>query len=130
MEANDLRVGNLILDHEADPTVKIHWEVEEVLKDGVRFRDGSCWTAYEAVEPIPLTEEWLVKFGFDEITNVDNCDFKEYRMFNKHSFAIQFPCGNEAHCYAGNYPIAIKHVHQLQNLYHALTGEELTIKTT
>ena len=73
------------------------------------------------VKPIPLTEEWLVAFGFDS------------------------QCGNEWHfesaCFEWFYDefyytagegckmsISIKHVHQLQNLYFALTGKELIIE--
>ena len=71
-----------------------------------------------AYTPIPLTEEWLVKFGFEE---------------NSTSFtnSIAYPCivklKNQSNCIFYN-SLQIKHVHQLQNLYFALTNEELTIK--
>lgn len=36
---------------------------------------------------------------------------------------------NCTHCFTdGTFAAEIKHVHQLQNLYFALTGEELTLK--
>ena len=38
--------------------------------------------------------------------------------------------GTLKECFYKNGYFIIKYVHQLQNLYFALTGEELTIKTT
>ena len=114
MEAADLRIGNLIIEKGAIESVEpSHFYEDDYVKNLL-----GC-------EPIPLTEEWLLKFGFRDISKLDNTTFKEYRQYNKPSLAIQFPCGSETHCYAGNYPVAIRHVHQLQNLYFALTGEEL-----
>jgi len=77
--------------------------------------------------PIPLTEEWLFRFGFHNKSQTTDY------YFNLGSFIIGgtgkrlFPSihgesGLEAF---GN---ETKYVHQLQNLYNALTGEELTLK--
>lgn len=72
--------------------------------------------------PIPLTEEWLLKFGFkkgDYETLV--CEFKGFRI----TFDIN---GDIIDCYLDSTGLDILYVHQLQNLYFALTGKELTIK--
>lgn len=76
-------------------------------------------------EPIPLTEEWLLKFGFE---------FKK---------TTKYYVNNYFHCFYGvtdetkgkiifatnlKKRIFIDYVHQLQNLYFALTGEELKLK--
>ena len=76
-------------------------------------------------EPIPLTEEWLIKFGFDfdgycsywksEIELTKDTMDEHFQSFNNVGSGL---CQKE-----------IKYVNQLQNLYFALTGEELTIKT-
>ena len=69
-------------------------------------------------EPIPLTEEILLKCGFeydgDGIYGVDNVYYDFY--FSKTGVVVR-GLNNK-----------IYHLHQLQNLYFALTGEELTIK--
>jgi hypothetical protein len=68
------------------------------------------------VEPIPLTEEWFDKLKVPQWFRavIGGCDNSESYYIN-----ISFlPLGY----------LDIKYVHQLQNLYHALTGEELTIK--
>lgn len=74
MEARELRIGNWFIDYEAEPETTIYWQVEGIERAsnnpnqkhlGVRFRNGSCWSNASIIDPIPLTEEWLVKFGFN-----------------------------------------------------------------
>jgi len=74
-------------------------------------------------EPIPLTEEWLVKFGFE-------CNFNNPNKWlqiaeNGEELEIYSDWLGEQCLYDR---VSIKYVHQLQNLYFALTGNELTIK--
>ncbi len=116
IKANELRINNYVYDTLG--------KVNQIDLEAITY---IVKEPLNQVQPIPLTEEWLLKFGFDDIKEIDNTDFKEYRLFNNYSICIQFPCGAEAHCYAGNYPIAIEYIHQLQNLYFALTKKELTI---
>lgn len=75
--------------------------------------------------PVEITEEWLLKFGF------------EYDRFNhtfcKGNYCIHIKDGhfnfmNDPRCSAACYYLTTcKYVHQLQNLYFALTGEELQL---
>jgi len=126
IKASELRIGNKI---EAVgffgffgsyPSGLI--EVREITEFGVNLSQGDS-TIYELynLHPIPLTEEWLVKFG---------AEYKDY--FGGHVFWIGASAlaikGNIAYWMA-NSLCKIDFVHQLQNLYHALTGEELQIKT-
>ena len=69
---------------------------------------------------VPLTEEWLVKFDLIKVKDID--DFSIW-MFRD----IPFTYETERHfIMLDNKIIAnCKYVHQLQNLYFALTGEEL-----
>ena len=137
MEAKELRIGNYILDYEAEPEVSIYWKVEEIQRLsndkalnqtlGVTYRKGSCWTCDP--EPIPLTEEWLVKFGWGKSNEHELCDNSNDIVFvydwHFKRFEIQIDTehvGVEYRLYH------IKYVHKLQNLYFALTNEELTIK--
>tara|TARA_R110000787_G_scaffold46422_2_gene112672 strand:+ start:587 stop:946 length:360 start_codon:yes stop_codon:yes gene_type:complete len=73
-------------------------------------------------KPIPLTEEWLLKFGF-VFTKISQ-GFNQYRNGNVLQLSIT-PNGFE---FFFNYKwINIKNVHQLQNLNFALTNEELKL---
>jgi hypothetical protein len=77
------------------------------------------------IDPIPLTEEWLKRFGF-----------KWCGLISKGRFLTLYtPCG-KALVYKDSYikfvgvtiETPIQYVHQLQNLYFTLTGEELILK--
>lgn len=82
-------------------------------------------------QPIPLTEEWLMKFGYfadngnKEIGLMYSLDDDySYGVFiekRKYYFNFQTPDKQFIHK-------KIKYVHQLQNLYFALTNKELTAK--
>lgn len=76
----------------------------------------------DKIKPIKLTKEWLLKFGFEH-----NDDF--YSIGLIHIWygveSSDFNYGNKNALYSIK---TIKHVNQLQNLYFALTGKELTIK--
>lgn len=96
------------------------------------------------VKPIPLTEEWLEKFGFRYseplkmhvlYNNPATCEPDDYEdsvyhnvdfFYNGECFG--FEVSNEWGENGNLMMSKIKHVHQLQNLYFALTGEELTLK--
>lgn len=75
---------------------------------------------FEDCEPIPLTEGWLIKLGFDKFPHSTLWDTDKF-------WAGRFENGVLKISYL---EIGVKYVHQLQNLYFALTGEELTIKET
>ena len=73
---------------------------------------------------IPLTEEWLVKFGFKEICLAMNSrwfELENIKIYNHREYD-----DNEDLIYFDN--TFIQCVHDLQNLYFALTREELTLK--
>lgn len=89
----------------------------------------------KTIEPIPLTPEWLGKFGFVTMDNeYDYIDWGREDTYLKFSFiqsglpVDQQPFIFEYDQGMGDQKIELKFVHQLQNLYFALTGEELTIK--
>ena len=105
MKANELRIGNWFIEYE---------EPQQFDGDFYHLSD---------IKPIPLTREWLLKFGFTQINN--RFTLENFR------FHIEKPCNYHGFLFCENHIVItdkIKHVHQLQNLYFALTGEELTIK--
>ena len=114
MRANEFRIGNLIQEGKIE---QIDNSIDEVHYSG----DGYYQSTYCCnLNPIPLTEEWLLKFGFKRFPwglVKDNLLFKDDL---KCSYLI-LQVGN-------GFEVKVKYVHQLQNLYFTLTGEELTIK--
>lgn len=114
MRASELRIGN--------------WVYSELRNMQIELFDFADILNYynannlDHIEPIPLTEEWLVKFGFEDngqSYEIEYCVVR--RNYNNKVMFDLFKNGEFIHS-------ELKHVHQLQNLYFALTGEELTIK--
>ena len=54
---NELRIGNLVLTKDGIT------KVSDVLEVGINMIHDSWEYDIEDIKPIPLTEEWLVKFG-------------------------------------------------------------------
>jgi hypothetical protein len=75
------------------------------------------------VRGITLTEEWLLKFGYSQDRNGYSLEDKNSLSFSVTAEGEYKPCWNDRVLSAG---LTTKYVHQLQNLYFALTGEELT----
>lgn len=123
MDVRELRIGSLV---QGEP-LKIHRYnvssegIHKLTGEGIRQIGLGNWKP----DPIPLTEEWLKKFGFKKYSDV--WDFWENSMWslkqhkNKNAYWLQ-SCMEKVDCTRINY------VHQLQNLYFALTNTELTIK--
>jgi hypothetical protein len=120
LTANELRIGNLINYWEYVSGV---WKISKVDWADIKIQSIDPIDNYR---PIPLTEEWLLKFGFEVNTDYASEDnnwydyLKNYVRISMPYFTYNFENGESE--------IEIKYVHQLQNLYFALTGEELTIK--
>lgn len=113
MKANELRIGNLVYG------VITHRVIKSINEDYYTDTYNNS-TLIRDAKPIPLTEEWLVKFGW-ELTPL-NASFKRY---NRKSGFMIIEVYDDNKFWAEY--IYVKYVHQLQNLYFALTGEELTI---
>ena len=137
MGTNELRVGNFVFDddNEIVKVEKIHskryqqWN-EEDDDSAVEFTKESDLENlyYSKVNPIPVTEEWLLKFGF--LRGVDAVYYiKSKHMYLKIFEKIGHVLGS-VDKYSNCFKISddIKYIHQLQNLYFALTNQELEIK--
>lgn len=127
MNAQDLRIGNWVYNND---NVKVTSKQIDLFDEGI----------YN-LRAIPLTEEWLLKFGFHK----DN-----YGLYFKVKNNAPFKSGCEIEFCAKNIVIDdkfvweickdfklterpihyanIEHVHQLQNLFYALTNKELVYK--
>jgi len=114
MKATELRIGNWVCNDFTREDI----EVYPMMIHRLSKIEGE-----HHIKPIPLTEEWLIKFGF----------VREGMLTMR---LDKFTCYCEEDDYIDNFclghielfDVVPKYVHQLQNLYFALTGKELTIK--
>jgi hypothetical protein len=115
MEANELRIGNLILKNGSIYNIDTLFFVD--------IYDGTAINFH--LKPIHLTEEWLLRFGFEK--TMEWTYSKELLGNSKLVYYLGekgWSIGFKNYSDFSN----LTYVHQLQNLYFALTGEELTIK--
>ena len=113
--ANELRIGNLF---NYDPKIKnFPLKPTSIDIDDIRLCQEGQWEWHQFYTPIPITEEWLLKFGFEK-TSLGHFKKQGIILLVEDFYYI---------CLLGNTSVIIKYVHQLQNLYFALTQKELTI---
>lgn len=115
MKANELRIGNWITLVKDDIYENKDYQLEAYdIYKASEFDDIT-----QCLLPIPITEEWLLKFGYTfKSYGYGDGEWKQW-SFNGYSLN-SFTCNKTG--------VDLKYVHQLQNLYFALTGEELKIK--
>lgn len=117
MKAEELRIGNFIEQGKVFEVKPYHvrvsyWHVH-------KQQDAMSLVKLDECEPIPLSEEVLLK-----------CGFKDYEGWYQKE-GIQLYRIRDLY-FRGNFPIKadIVHLHQLQNLFYSLTGEELEVSWT
>lgn len=161
MTSNELRQGNLISFFNGlgkDEVIEVTPRFFSSLASGQSFEDQKKRVEINGYyKPIPLTEEWLLKFGFNKwtFTNhlsglayedifayeksgliihmADKAAYFKNEMVNKNQLSIVIHLGftesNKIKYYTQTIDeTQVDYVHQLQNLHFALTQTELEIK--
>jgi hypothetical protein len=120
METNELRIGNLVYCNGRIETIDLN-------SFGTQWNNSDGRLLFDEYKPIPLTEEWLVKFGFwydgnqqEARYNISMMGYDCVLIEGKRAFEFWV---DDEYCL-----VDIKYVHELQNLYKVLTGHDLTIK--
>jgi hypothetical protein len=110
MRAEELRIGNYVyVDYEIKQ-FKMSW-----FDDHVNFE--------EEFKPIPLTDELLLRLGFE----LNECDNYELAYIVEINSTFTIIDEERGYFYIDARNNEIKYLHQLQNLYFALTNKELEI---
>ena len=122
LTAEELRIGNYVLKSlKSGQGRKI---IDKIgVQDLIRIREDIGCFNYEC---IPLTEEILLKCGFDFGIKLQDFVKGKYQ-FVEIINTIDGYFSEEGILYYGLIT-KIKHLHQLQNLYFALTNQELKIE--
>ena len=106
MEAKNLRVGNTVL----DVTGVLDLEPNDFVDKPLMRR----------ITPIQLSPDWMEALNFE---------WDGERWFHKIEDWIMIdPADNMVRLWDGWLNKEVKYVHELQNLFFALTGEELELK--
>jgi len=118
MKAEELRIGNRVSNNAMWQSSIMEFQIKSLLPHKVTTSNGLT-LKYISLAGIPLTEEWLVKFGFKFKSY--GYGEEEWKQWSLNGYSLNgFTCNTSG--------VDIKHVHQLQNLFYCLTETELTIK--
>lgn len=126
MKAEELQIGNCVgatlagnQNASEHPDSIGNGQVLYLIENGADI-DNARWYF-----DIPLTEEWMIKFGFEKHDS-------EYRMYFGQPFPaliidkdFEYSSSQNGNL---NVRVKLKYVHKLQNLYFALTQNELKCK--
>lgn len=137
MKANELRIGNWIKDRGGKEWQIDFWEFKnkvsakepEFNTNGIILRGHPLTEYVDYLQPIPLTEEWLLRLPDSEFDFVGfgNRQIWQHKRFM--SIKLEYAHG-QVFVYFNDEMINIKdYLHEIQNLFFALTGEELTFQT-
>lgn len=149
LKPKDLRIGNLIIGYYENDCQCTYGDCQcdlasaicEVLSlDTLGYSDYSIMVEsketraehFEKFLPIPLNEEWIVKLGFEKTPlgfkiNIGKKRELTLSICNDKGKGEYYFYVRDNEDFTG-FNMRLFTVHQLQNLYHALTGLELTIK--
>lgn len=122
-KANEFRIGNILYSNLTERNFIC--SAEDIYNLSMDYNANNA-------NYVELTEEWLLKAGFKEIKFLNEYHVQEkgykhidmivrYGCFDGHRFLFDF---------ANEKCVNLKYVHQLQNLYFALCGEELVFSST
>ena len=122
IKANELRIGNILYSNLTERNFACTSEDIYNLSIDCNVNNANY---------IPLTKEWLLKFGFIKIKFLNEYLVQEigykfndmiirYGCFEGHRFLFDF---------ANEKVVNLKYVHQLQNLYFSIIGEELVFSS-
>lgn len=136
MKAHELRIGNLVEinnpEYRSNDTGKIARVVQiselkgDVYLEIIDQYEGYFGQFLKYISPIPLSEQWLLRAGFP-IELEYECAAIEFKN-GVYLVALKESQYTEIKVEHQNIPFnltIVKYVHQLQNLYFALTGKEL-----
>jgi hypothetical protein len=149
IQANELRIGNLVKDRGGKILKLDYWEGPDKIAMEMTFHGFPVHAMTEYIpylQPIPLTPEILEKCGFKKwkgrVMENTNIWMKKYEheagyfdvdnkpVINTSTIGIRQYYGHSLpdEFFYTDHHSKIEHLHQLQNLYFALTGEELDVE--
>lgn len=141
MKVNELRLGNWVKVN--DPIFGVNtYKVATIRDNGNITLSDNLSCSVNNIEPIELTEEVLTKIGFDKKRQLisylfyldyeidkDNIILVKYIIYPKAPSLLKIIASQ-----GGNYECfefikrSIKYLHELQNVYYCLTGQELKVE--
>lgn len=134
MKAQELRIGNWVYNYDG---VKFQVEAQHIVN---QEHANNASRPFSYFDPILITPELLEKAGFEDWTSEDKyhytleyvlepiSDFYINGRIAKGESEIKISFGTQGNCCGFDGEPKTMYLHQLQNLYFALTNNELQIQ--
>lgn len=124
IKINELRVDNWVYNSYTKQNIQVYPmmipQLHRLEKENGSLKDCN-------IDPIPLTEEILLKCGFRDVSS-----YKDYWLTVEDDLTIEISVRRNEMCFTCVSDVGllcdVKYVHQLQNLYFAISGKELKIE--
>lgn len=144
IDPKELRIGNFCWDVNTKELLRVYGLSDQIpvglyaIDRAERILANDCQQGY-----IPLTREWLERMGFEFSGFLKVNDYESETQFTLRQNEENYTCSVVTSDYGGFIEChwrfrvdgdilymrtRLEFVHQLQNLFYLLTGEELTIK--
>jgi hypothetical protein len=120
MKAQELRVGNLVW---VDTGIynRLPTSITALSRELFRCKDGIFSTV--KFEPIPVDEDWLLRFGFKK-RNDKTFTYDRFILYFVSKYEFWYMNDRRTNVYFTK----VEFVHELQNIIFAMNGEELEVK--
>jgi len=131
MNVKEFRMGNL-LQYQGEEVTVVGFNLENNTDDHlVQIQRGKekINVSFSLLKPVLLTSAWMSKLGFKESYRSESRIRYDVPGIGKYDFDLSSQKLLEGFLYCGNY-IHCQYLHQLQNIYFVLKGEELQMHST
>lgn len=127
VDVKELRIGNVLhVKYEYKAHIVHSIDKCDTFNGGYAIRmESGLKCSLDYAEPVLLTEGLLLKCGFKEKQWEDEDDPP---VFYKNGLTISCKTWGKDSFYLNSYDIDVTFLHQLQNIYYALTGKELEVE--
>lgn len=121
MDAKSLRIGNIFSHHTHEGYCgDVFLRAEEIVmaqNDIAIFESRYC--------PYKITSQWLIDLGFEWIKEAGGYCLKDHIVYcmGEGDCVFNLFCSNDKDC-----NVKFQYVYQLQNLWFAVTGEDLVMR--
>jgi hypothetical protein len=125
IKPEELRIGNLLKTSSKSLNYAEVATVRKIEPEVIFFEELWAGEYPSGIDGIPLTTEWLEKAGFLRTVSAT------YSSGEKHDYDVYYLNGFTYNCIQNAWWFGLRlnnqpvYIHQLQNLYYALTGKEL-----
>lgn len=124
MKANELRIGNYV-NIEGDVV-----KVKEIYEKSIHYANSEyeSFATEDFIQPIELTEEILVKIGFEKFVKSFRMELSGCRLDYFIDKTLYIYKKHTNCCLIKDLEIKCEYIHQLQNSFFLLTGKELEVE--